>query len=336
MDKDEIISSLGLKPFGQKGWLRNGEECPYCHKRGKWGIKFGDENHNSFHCFICNKITSLRNYLYKVGKGDLAKNNFHVKELDSPLMSIYVQREMEEEHDETVKECSLPHGLRLIEHDDYLKERGFLECHYKEFEPCYTKSVLELKLHNYLIFKIKHGESVVGWLARSRYSKEWHDKNLKESKELGIPPQLRYKNSEDGFTGFLGGSNFIGENTDTVIVVEGLFDKVNIDRLLDLKHGDSMAVVFTFGKSISKDQIAIIQRNTNVKNIILMYDEDALQASKDSSFTLNKYFNVYVARITDKGIDPGNMSMEYLNKILDNLQDPINFYTNNLNIDLKI
>lgn len=335
MDKDEIIGSLGLKSFGQKGWLRNEQECPYCHKKGKWGVKFGDESHHSFHCFICNKVTSLRNYLFKIGRADLAKNNFQIKEYDSPLASIYVQREADVEEEENVKSCELPYGLEPISEDEYLDDRGFLPCHYEEFEPCFTKSVLELKLHNYLIFKIKHGETIVGWLARSRYSKEWHEENLKESKRLGIPPQLRYKNSKDGFTGFLGGSNFIGDNTDTVIVVEGLFDKVNIDRLLGLKKNDNMAVVFTFGKSISKDQIAIIRRNSGVKNIILMYDEDALQASKDSAMVLNKHFNVYVARITDKGVDPGSMDGDYLTRILDNMQDPINFYTNNIKIDLK-
>lgn len=335
MDKDEIIGALNLKTFGQKGWLRNSDECPYCHKKGKWGIMFGDERHYSFHCFRCDKTTSLKNYLFKVNRRDLIGTNYKIKSRDSPLESIYVQREEEVEEVEVVKECSVPHGLKLISDDDYLSERGFLPCHYEEFEPCLTNSVLEMKLHNYLIFKIKHGDTVVGWLARSRHSKEWHEEDLRLSKEKGIAPQLRYKNSKDGFTGFLGGSNFIGDNTRTVIVVEGLFDKVNVDRLLDLIRNDLIAVVFTFGKSISKVQVGIIKRNLGVENIILMYDEDALQASKDSALMLNKYFNVYVARITDKGVDPGNMDIDYLNKVLDNIQDPINFYTNNLKLDLK-
>lgn len=335
MDKDEIIGALNLKVFGQKGWLRNSDECPYCHKKDKWGVMFGLDNHNSFHCFRCDKTSSLKSYLFKIGRKDLVGNNFKIKDSEDPLSSIYKQREINDDEPKTVNECSLPVGVKNIVGDDYLDERGFMPCHYEEFEPCITNSILEIELRNYLVFKIKHGDKIVGWLARSRHSKEWHEENLKQSKIKGIAPQLRYKNSKDGFTGFLGGSNFIGDKTETVIVVEGLFDKVNIDKLLGLVKNDNIAVVFTFGKSISKVQMGIIKRNINVENIILMYDEDALQASKDSALMLKKHFNVYVARITDKGIDPGNMDIDYLNKVLDNIQDPINFYTNNLKLDLR-
>ena len=37
-----------------------------------------------------------------------------------------------------------------------------------------------------------------------------------------------------------------------------------------------------------------------------------------------------VCRIKDKDVDPGNMTMQYLQRVLIDMQDPLNFYLNNL------
>lgn len=37
IDKDEIIAELNLKPFGQKGWMRSRDECPFAARR-KMGV----------------------------------------------------------------------------------------------------------------------------------------------------------------------------------------------------------------------------------------------------------------------------------------------------------
>ena len=111
--------------------------------------------------------------------------------------------------------------MKPLVNDPYLESRHFLKEHYEEFEPSYTKSVLEetLSKHNYIIFKIKEGDRVVAWLARSRYNKTWHDNNRTLFKEGIGKMVLRYMNSQDGFSHILGGYNFIGPETETVILV---------------------------------------------------------------------------------------------------------------------
>lgn len=112
-------------------------------------------------------------------------------------------------------------------------------------------------------------------------------------------------------------------------MVEGLFDKVNIDYLLDLGVDERVACCFTFGKKISPGQLKLM-RKTSIKQVILMYDEDALVESKENSINLSRYFDVKVCRIKDKDIDPGNMTLPYLEGVLNGMKDPLNFYLNNL------
>lgn len=331
IDKEELVSELELKSFGQKGWLTNREEvCPCCGKGGKWGIMFMENNESAiFHCFKCGQKLSIRNYLIKINRKDLIKNDYQVSKKNINLTPLI--KEEEEYEEEESKEAVLPKGLRLLEHDPYLDGRHFLQEHYKEFEPSYTKSILEenLSKHNYIIFKIKQGDKIMGWLARSRYDKEWHEQNLNLYKEKNERLVLRYMNSRDGFAHILGGYNYIGAETEIVILVEGLFDKVNIDYLMDLHPKEELACCFTFGKKISNGQLRLL-KETNVKRIILMYDEDALKESKENAMNLSKRFEVLVCRIKDKDIDPGNMTLSYLNNVLLEAKDPLSFYLNNL------
>lgn len=330
IDKDEIIAELNLKPFGQKGWMRSRDECPFCGKAEKWGLMFTDDNQSAvFHCFKCGAKTSIRNFLIKIDRKDLISNDYQMSKKNTKLTPLI--KDEEEGEEEIINEARLPVGLKPLVDDPYLDSRHFLDVHYKEFEPSYTKSVLEdtLARHNYIVFKIKQGDKVVAWLARSRYDKTWHERNLKECKEGRSRLVLRYMNSQDGFSHILGGYNFIGDKTRTVILVEGLFDKVNIDYLLDLGVDERVACCFTFGKKISPGQLKLM-RKTSTKQVILMYDEDALVESKENSINLSRYFDVKVCRIKDKDIDPGNMTLPYLEGVLNGMKDPLNFYLNNL------
>ena len=330
IDKDEIIAELNLKPFGQKGWLSSKEPCPFCGKDGKNTLIFTDDGHSAvFHCFKCGTKTSIRNYLIKMDRKDLIRNDYQMSKKNTKLTPLIKEEDDIEENVQS--NTRLPIGLKPLVNDPYLESRHFLKEHYEEFEPSYTKSVLEetLAKHNYIIFKIKEGDRVVAWLARSRYNKTWHDNNRTLFKEGIGKMVLRYMNSQDGFSHILGGCNFIGPETETVILVEGLFDKVNVDYLINLGFNQEIACCFTFGKKISPGQLNQL-RKTNVKTVILMYDEDALRESKETALHLSKFFNVKVCRIKDKDVDPGNMTMQYLQRVLIDMQDPLNFYLNNL------
>lgn len=87
----------------------------------------------------------------------------------------------------------------------------------------------------------------------------------------------RYKNStENEFMKLLYNYDTIIEGeTDTVILVEGVFDVIALTRKLELYDNQRVAVVATFGKKISTTQIYKIQQK-GVKTVVLAYDGDAV------------------------------------------------------------
>ena len=58
-----------------------------------------------------------------------------------------------------------------------------------------------------------------------------------------------------------------------------------------------------------------------------MYDPDKPEMIKTAALTLQKYFNVTIAELKDKKKDPGDATQEELLEALDNVIEPINFYT---------
>ena len=245
-DKEQIIVDFGLKPFGSQGWMTNkGMECPYCGKSGKWGIIFNDTGIATFHCWKCPRKVSLYEFLKKLGRTDLAKKTYTVKpdEIDKCPKLLWVQEE-ELVKEEDLKPVSLPLRLKPLVNDSYLNNRGFREEHYKQFEPSYTDTPLEPKLKNFIIFKMKVDGVCVAWWARSRYTKEWHKENLEAYKRHEADLVLRYRNSENNFQDLLGGCDeIVLGKTETVILVEGIFDAVNIQNLLGLTDKERSQVL---------------------------------------------------------------------------------------------
>lgn len=330
IDKEEVIASLNLRKFGAAGWYQDkNKECPWCHKAGKIGILFiEDQNSALCHCMRCSTKTSLFNYLKEIGRLDLVKGDYE-KSIKIKLTELIKEEEIKEKEEE-VKKVPLPRKLVPLINDPYLDQRGFQEYHYKEYEPSETKFFLEKDLWNYTIFKLKQEGEVVAWLARSQYSKEWHKKNLKEAKEKGIKPVLRYENSRTDFTKILGGYDNITDKTEILFLVEGLFDSVGIDNLLKTWEDETVKCCFLFGNSVSVHQIELIKRKPSIKSVILMLDDSTVPQSKSAGLLLSKHFNTKIAHLTRPGIDPNDMDLDYLIEILDHLDDPINFYVNKI------
>ena len=317
INEDDIISELNLKSFGSLGWLHNEQSCPFCGKKDKWGLRLNKEG-GVFHCWKCSFSTSLFNFLKKIDRIDLARGSYTAHE--EPSLSC-----LEEEGDmrnEDPPIISLPIGSTLVKRDSYLDSRNFLPQHYDEFSPHITTSNIE-GLKDYIIFEIRQNYKLIAWLARSKKSKEWHKKNLEESKKKNTIPSLRYRNSHCDFSKIIGGYDTIKDNCECLFIVEGLFDKINLDRLLDT-HNNNICVVFTFGKSISGEQINLL-RKKKPQSVVLMYDEDSILESKKYGIELSHYFETYVARIDNPEIDPGNMEEDYLQRILSELRTPIEF-----------
>lgn len=112
---------------------------------------------------------------------------------------------------------------------------------------------------------------------------------------------MRYNNSIDtDFASLLYGyDDIIKGETETVIIVEGIFDKISCDKKLRLFDDNIVRCVCTFGKKISDVQInKLIAKG--VSNIILSFDFDALKEIRQYGLELQKTFNTSVAVAMDK------------------------------------
>lgn len=346
-DKDRIISDFNLTPFGTQGWMTNKSmECPFCGKSGKWGIIFNDTGIATYHCWKCPRKVSLYEFLKKLNRTDLAKKIYtpRVEELAGCPKIGGIQENKpewfdelndEQEEGEKLKPVKLPFRLKPLASDDYLNGRGFRSEHYAEFEPSYTESPLEPKLKNFIVFKMKVDGVCVAWWARSRYTKEWHKKNLEDYKQHKAELILRYRNSENNFQDLLGGCDeIIRGKTHTVIIVEGIFDKVNIDNLLGLQQMDDIKCCFTFGNNIGRGQIEALKKK-NVSNVILLYDYGTINESKETALRMREIFPaVWVTAIRKEGVDPGNIDIDYLDEVLRGAVDPIIFFYNKVEVKI--
>lgn len=191
---------------------------------------------------------------------------------------------------DTVRSRIMPAGWKiLLNGSSYLLSRGIRP------EDClrYEIGVTDLwrKYRNYVLFPVRDGGEIRGWVGR------YADKEVPE----GV---LRYSNSPDTeFGKLLYGYDEIREGTETVIIVEGIFDKIAVDRLLCLTPDDKSGIrcVCTFGKKISEAQIRKLLRK-EIRNVVLMYDFDAIKDTKKYSAELEKYFNTGITFTPRKDI----------------------------------
>ncbi len=319
IDKDHIIKEFNLKPFGVKGWMRSTSlVCPSCGQNDEFALKFTD-NGGVLHCLhskTCSQHSiSLYTYLRQVGRGDLV--DFE-KSIDFGSFPSLIEENKEETGDfGELPIKKLPMAFKRLYFDGYLESRNFLPEHYGLFGVGETKIDPRFRGYNIFQFFNKDGECV-GWMARSKRDKGWHDKNIKKFKAGECDLVLRYDNSPNtDFGDILGGEPEITSKTDTLILVEGIMDKVNVDMELGLLNQDEIKCCFTFGNKISPIQIKIIKSYTNVRNIYLLYDNGSIRQSKHSGLELIKVVkNVNVCEITQLDLDPGGMTANQLIEVM--------------------
>lgn len=312
MALEKVKNEFHLHPFGQKGWLYNEElNCPHCQKKGKFGFLLY-ENNGIVHCFKCDYKTSLYTYLKSINKLNLIGLKKSVQS-SNKLQSI--RKNLKNYIKESKKNVNLPYGFKIIDRNAYLNARGFSDYHYKLFTPGYTDSIIENRLNNYIIFVLYQDQQISGWLARSKYSKEWHENNLQEFKKGNCDLKLRYINASIDFGNIIGGYDELSSGTETVLIVEGLFDKVNVDNKLKLYYNERVKCIFTFGNKISNQQISLLQKK-EIKKVILLYDYNTIEQSKKYGLILSKYFYTEICTIQMKDLDPGDASYFQLYKIL--------------------
>lgn len=335
INQQKFIEEYQLRSFGAKGWKQSELiDCPFCGGRyDKFGVLLLEEG-GVFNCFRCEKKGSLFQLLTKLRRLDLVLDRENDNFTYQDKLESFLKLGDLEEKDLTIKPVKGPLGFRTINFDPYLESRGWREKDYSKFNVGISK--IEQRFKEKILFLLKEEGEVVGYLARSKKSKEWHKNNLKKSK-LGLEPLvLRYDNSKDTeFERVVGGIDDIVEGeTKTVIVVEGIMDKQNTDKVLQLDSSPEIRCVFMFGCHLSDVQMYKLLKR-GVENVILMFDKETIQQTKDSSLKMLRFFNIFISELKED-TDPGEMSLEEFDSALSKLIDPLDFFVNRINkVSLK-
>lgn len=335
-DKELIINELSIE-FHAK--LDGGRKnlifpvCPYCgHTGGKYGIYVGPETGKKkpfmAHCFSCGHTTTDVNRLLEdLGRSDL--KIVETADLTQPVVPIFALEE--DEIDDELGIVEMPEGWKRCFKNPYLKGRGFTYDDY-DFFPVGTTRGLNWKFDNYVVFPIIDNGDMVGYVARHIWSKEKIDEYNRKAKLAGKYEIRRYNNSTDNdFVKLLYNYDAVIEDeTDTVIICEGVFDVIALTRKLGLYENHRIACCATFGKKISDTQIYKLQ-SKGVRTVVLGYDSDATEAIHVAANKLIDYFDVYVAKIDSEGKDWDEMDFwDIYDTFSLNLMTPREFKLNTL------
>jgi hypothetical protein len=272
-----------------------------------WNCK--DQNHYYFNlvnglsdCKKCGKTANLYQFLQGWGRLDLLEGNTINYREDIKLLGNTIEEELLEQH---LRDFRLPVGFRKLDWNsknkyvEYLKSRKYTEEDFQFYQPGSTQLIE--RYEDYVLIPIGFDYSTKGLLARYIGKDE---------------TKLRYQNSKGTkFGNLLDGYDQINSNTHTLIITEGHFDKVSVTTELELNTSEDWKAISTFGKKISDNQISLLQK-TNVKNLFLMYDQDAVSEIKQYGTKLNKYFKVSGCFNTGSK-DPGNMNKKEILQSLD-------------------
>lgn len=332
----ELCVELKAKPDGGNKNLIV-PVCPYCGKEGgKFGIYIGKETEKKklfmSHCFSCHHTTKDINQLLEdIGRSDLKLED--TADFGQLQTRLNFGIELDEEIDDELGIVSMPKGWKRCWKNPYLKSRGFTFDDY-EFFPVGTTRGLNFKFDNYVIFDIKDSGDTVGYIGRHTWSKEEIDNYNRTARLAGKYEIRRYCNSmENDFSKLLYNYDAVIEDeTDTVIIVEGVFDAIALTRKLNLYDNTRIAVVATFGKKISNVQIYKLQAK-GVKTVVIGYDGDAVEAINNTADILNEYFEVFIAYIEDPTKDFDDMDFwEIFDVFSESLKTPREYKLNTVQL----
>lgn len=302
-EKDFLIAEIARELGAQRDGAGKNliARCPYCGKEGKFGVYIGKETERKklfmANCFSCGNSTStLDQLLSAIKRPDLFVTN--TIDLKASLEeNLLFPLENEEEIDDTLGIVELPDFYKRCFTHEYLKTRGFVYDDYEYF-PVGSTGRLNFRFTNYVIFPVIDGGDIVGYVARHTWSKQEIDTHNRKAGQKGEYKIMRFRNStENDFVKLLYNYDaIIEEETDTVILVEGIFDVIALTRKLELYDNTRIAVIATFGKKISQAQIYKLQAK-GVETVVIGYDGDAVNAIKKIASELAPYFEVFIADI---------------------------------------
>jgi len=303
-------------------------QCPWCG-----GNEFGIsllEGHK-FGCYrkkACGKVGNLVTLLKHLGKYDII-----VQERATKLTGrIETEKLSLAGLDLNVPRTSKPLGWKQLHYHPYLESRGFQKEDYDRYSVGTT--ALDHRLRDYyVIFPVIEDGENRGHVARHIWSKQKIEAyNKAYFEKTGIKDKIkRFRNSLSDFAKLIYGIDeiVVGE-TKTIIAVEGIFDKIGVDRLLKLGEQSYMKCNATFKCNVSDEQIAKWQ-SKGIENLILLYDPDVIKVIKHNIERLQTYFNVLVG-YSVSGRDPGDMVEEDIEYVMNHLEDPTQFKVNKLEV----
>ena len=305
--RDEILNDVDGRMDGSRRNILV-PECPYCgcgnYKFGIYvGLDSGRKTFGSSHCFKCGKsYRTLRDTLYAINRTDLIPKEVEVL---NERISVELNLFDDDEMDIDLVDVTMPDGYKRCYRNEYLKYRGFAADDYEYFE-CGTNRGMDWRLENYVIFPIKDNGRYVGYVARHIWDKE----EIDEYNDTHRRKIRRYVNSTDnGFGKLLYNYDAVVKNhTDTVILVEGVFDCIALTRKMELYDNERIVPVCTFGKKISDEQMYKLQCK-NIRTVVIGFDADAAGTTAEVAKNLDRYFDTYVLDLSEcSGKDFDEMS----------------------------
>lgn len=314
---EELIEELHGKFDGsRKNIIAN---CPHCGKEKKFGVYVGPgaarKRFGMSNCFVCGlRLGTLKATLNFLGRTDLLPSE--TTELDDELTDS--EALFDESIDDELVVVDLPKGYKRCFRNRYLKSRGWNADDYEYF-PVGTNRGLEREFEGYVIFEIRDEGRVVGFVARSTWSKD----EIEDYNRRHRYPLRRYKNNNEdlgnGFSKLLYNYDSIRPlETHSVILCEGVFDVVALTRKLELYENKAFVPVATFGKKISIEQMYKLQAK-GVEQVVVGYDNDAKETISAIATELDKYFDVLIADIPDGiGKDWDEMDVEDIYDVFSN------------------
>ena len=262
--------------------------CPFCGKESHFYI---NKRTQLFDCKKCGEYGNIYKLLRFLDKTYLLEGAT-ITDSDT-ITSVREMLANEIENSEVglleLPEVKMPVGWKVLKNSNsYLMGRGITPELCNRYHMGTTNMFRKYK--NYVLIPIYDGGKIRGFIGR------YGSKRVPDDK-------LRYNNSiGTEFSQLLFGYDEITSRTRTVILVEGVFDKIACDKVLNLWSDDEIKCVCTFGKKISAEQIMKLKLK-GIINVILLYDFDAIREIKKFGLELENNFVTNITFTTKKDID---------------------------------
>lgn len=255
--------------------------CPFCSKPAHFYI---NKTTQQWDCKKCGESGGIRKLLKHLDKTYLLGAST-VKEVPAIKSIREIQDDASKQENVEIQPLPtihMPVGFKIYEYvTPYLQKRKINMEDIKHWG--FGQTRLVSRYIGYVLIPIKENGEIKGFIGR------YGARVVPEDK-------LRYSNSLGTDFGKLlfGYDDIIKDKTDTVIITEGLFDAIAVTKKLNLFEDESIRAVCTFGKKISRDQIQKLL-DKNIRQVILLYDYDALKDIRHYALILDEYFVTKVA-----------------------------------------